>query len=156
MSMPSALKTTSVTVTRQIKGAPEAVYDVWLDKTSPGGPWFGPHKVILNPVVDGLFYHMVEHAGRTWPHFGRFVTLDRGATIVHTWMSPSTKGLESTVTLTFVAKDGGCELTLTHSGIPDDPEGLQHKDGWGYVLDMLSQKFAGTLNVEAELAKLKS
>jgi hypothetical protein len=35
--------------------AGQNVFDVWIDPKSPGGPWFGAERVILNPVVDGLF-----------------------------------------------------------------------------------------------------
>lgn len=47
------------------------MFDVWLDSKSPGSPWFGAERVILNPVVDGVFYHCVRHEGRAWAHYGR-------------------------------------------------------------------------------------
>jgi hypothetical protein len=40
------------------------VFKVWLDPKSPGGLWFGVERAIINPVVDGLFYHVVKHEGR--------------------------------------------------------------------------------------------
>lgn len=61
------MKLTDITVTRTIPASPGDVFDVWLDPKSPGGPWFGSHRVILNPAVDGLFYSAVLHEGRTWP-----------------------------------------------------------------------------------------
>ena len=51
------MKTMDVTVSRTIQGAADEVFDVWLDPKSPGGLWFGVERAILNPVVDGLFYH---------------------------------------------------------------------------------------------------
>ena len=48
-----------------------------LDRNSPGGLWFGVERAIINPVVDSLFYHVVKHEGRSWPHYGRFIRLDR-------------------------------------------------------------------------------
>jgi hypothetical protein len=50
------MKLTDITVARTIPAAVEKVFDVWIDAKSPGGPWFGGARVILNPVVDGLFY----------------------------------------------------------------------------------------------------
>lgn len=136
------MKLIELTVKRTIPASPGEVYDVWLDPKSPGGPWFGPAKVILNPTVDGLFYHSVEHEGQSWPHYGRFVTLDRPRQIAHTWVSESTQGKESVVTLTFEAVAGGkTEVTLRHSGVPDDKLGRQHEDGWSWVLSMLAQRF---------------
>jgi hypothetical protein len=62
-----------LTVSRLIPAPPGDVFDVWLDPKSPGGPWYGCARLIIEPKVDGLFYHAVEHEGRTWPHYGRFV-----------------------------------------------------------------------------------
>ena len=130
-----------LTVTRTIPATPDAVYDVWLDPKSPGGLWFGVERVILNPVVDGLFFHAVKHEGRLWPHYGRFIRLDRGQTIEHTWVSEATRGLESMVTITLVPRGSGTEITLRHAGIPDDDMGRSHKDGWTWYLSALGQRF---------------
>jgi uncharacterized protein YndB with AHSA1/START domain len=56
---------TDLTVSRTIPATAERVFDVWINPKSPGGPWFGADRVILNPVVDGLFYLAVKHEGRT-------------------------------------------------------------------------------------------
>lgn len=133
---------TDITVTRTIPAPAEKVFDVWIDPKSPGGPWFGADRVILNPVVDGLFYLAAKHQGRTWPHYGRFLEIDRPRRIEYTWMSEGTKGSESIVTLTFEPRGNDTEVTLRHSGVPDDETGLKHKDGWAWVLDMLAQGMA--------------
>ncbi len=131
----------SVTVTRKIPATPAEVFDSWIDRDHPGGPWFGMKHVILNPVVDGLFYHAVDHQGKTWPHYGRFITLDRPNKIEHTWMSEATKGHESVVTITLKADGNDTEITLNHSGIPDDEMGRSHEGGWTWILSMLAQRF---------------
>ena len=94
------MKTFDITVSKTIRGSADEVFDVWLDPKSPGGLWFGVERVILNPVVDGLFYHAVKHEGRSWPHYGRFIRLERGRLIEHTWVSEATRGLETVVTVT--------------------------------------------------------
>jgi uncharacterized protein YndB with AHSA1/START domain len=132
------VKTTTLHVSRTIPAAPERVYDVWLDHTSPGGPWFGSKKVILDAKVDGLFYHAMEWEGTTWPHFGRFIALERGKKIEHTWMSPATKGLESVVTITLEDKGGETLLSLRHAGVPDDEQGRHHEQGWKWITDALA------------------
>ena len=121
------MKTFDVTVSRVIRGSADQVFDVWLDPKSPGGLWFGVERVIVNPVVDGLFYHVVRHEGRSWPHYGRFIRLDRGRAIEHTWVSEATRGLESVVTITLAPRDGGTEVTLHHANLPDDEMGRGHK-----------------------------
>lgn len=136
------MKVTEITVTRMIPASSEEVFDVWIDPKSPGGPWFGPHRVILNAVVDGLFYFAVEHAGRTWAHYGRFTKIERPRCVEYTWMSEATKGLESIVSVTFAPSGDQTEVTLRHSGVPDDEMGRQHQEGWNWVLSMLGQRFA--------------
>ena len=126
------MTTHDLTVTRTIRGSADEVFDVWLDPKSPGGLWFGVERAIINPVVDGLFYHVVKHEGRSWPHYGRFIRLDRGHTIEHTWVSEATRGLETVVTITLTPRDGGTDVTLHHANVPDDEMGRgTRRDGRG-------------------------
>jgi uncharacterized protein YndB with AHSA1/START domain len=131
-----------LTVTRTIPAPPERIFDVWIDPKSPGGPWFGGERVIVNPVVDGLFYIGAKHQDRIWPHYGRFIQLDRPRKIEFTWVSEATKGAESVVTLTLEPRGNDTEVTLRHAGVPDDEMGRQHKDGWTWILSMLEQGMA--------------
>jgi hypothetical protein len=48
-------------------------------------------------VADGLFYFAVQHEGRTWHHYGRFVRIERPRHVEYTWVSEATKGVESVV-----------------------------------------------------------
>jgi uncharacterized protein YndB with AHSA1/START domain len=135
------MKLTDITVTRTIAAPPEQVFDVWIDPKSPGGPWFGSEHVILNPVVDGLFYFAVKHEGRAWAHYGRFIQIERPHRVEYTWVSEATKGVESIVALTFESRGDQTEVTLRHTGVPDDEMGHRHKDGWNWVLSMLAERF---------------
>jgi uncharacterized protein YndB with AHSA1/START domain len=136
------LNLTDVVVSQTIAAPAAKVFDVWMSPESPGGPWFGAARVILNPVVDGLFYLAVQHEGRTWPHFGRFIQIDRPSRVEYTWMSEATKGAESVVLVTFEPRGDQTEVTLRHSGVPDDELGRQHKEGWAWVLSTLAASFA--------------
>jgi uncharacterized protein YndB with AHSA1/START domain len=136
------MKLTDITVTRTIPASADAVFDVWIDPKSPGGPWFGAERAILNPTVDGLFYLAMKHEGRIWPHYGRFLRINRPHLIEHTWMSEGTKGAESVVTITMQAKGNETEVTLRHSGVPDDEMGHKHKDGWTWILSALAESLA--------------
>src|SRR6267142_4103773 len=136
------MKLIDLTVSRTISAPAAQVFDVWTDPKSPGGPWFGSDRLIINMAVDGLFYLAVNHEGRTWPHYGRFTKIDRPGCVEYTWMSEGTKGLESVVTVTFEARGDQTEVTLKHTGVPDDEMGRQHQDGWTWVLSMLAERFA--------------
>jgi uncharacterized protein YndB with AHSA1/START domain len=135
------MKFMDVTVTRTIPAPAENVFDVWMDPKSPGGPWFGAERVILNPVVDGLFYLAVKHEGRTWPHYGRFVRIERPHRVEYTWVSEGTQGVESVVAVTFEPRGGQTDVTLHHSGVPDDEMGRRHEQGWTWVLSKLAERF---------------
>jgi uncharacterized protein YndB with AHSA1/START domain len=134
---------TVTTVTRTIAAPPERVFDVWIDPQSSGGPWHGAERVILNAVVDGLFYLAVKHAGRTWPHYGRFITLDRPRLIEFTWVSEATQGIETVVALELAPRGNQTEVTLRHSGVRDDEMGRGHKEGWTMILSMLDDALTG-------------
>jgi uncharacterized protein YndB with AHSA1/START domain len=127
-----------VTITREISAGPAQVYDAWLDPKHLGGPWFGARNVILNPVVDGLFYHRFEHEGRPRPHYGRFVRLDRPRVIEYTWVSEGTRGVETTVRVTLEANGHGTIVTLQHLGLTDEVMEREHRDGWEFVLGALA------------------
>ena len=132
-----------LTLSRIIKAKPEQVFDVWLDTRSPGGPWFGCERVILQPVVDGLFYHCVRHEGRLWAHYGRFIRLERPRSIEHTWVSEATRGIETIVTLDIAPRGDETALTLRHSNVPDDAMGRRHEEGWNFVLSAIADRLHG-------------
>jgi len=141
---------TSIEVHRQINASPAEVYAVWLDPQCAGGPWYGPQsetmqsKVILAPAVDGLFYHRVTNTayGQTFVHYGRFTALEPGARVEHTWVCEATRGRESIVTTTFVARDGGTLVTVSQTGIPDDEAGRGQDAGWKWLLGALVDTMA--------------
>src|SRR5580704_4805247 len=143
------MKLTDITVSRTIPAAAENVFDVWMDPASPGGPWFGAARIILNPVVDGLFYLAVKHEGRTWPHYGRFVVIERPHKVEYTWVSEATQGVESMVAVTFEPRGGQTEVILRHSGVPDDEVGRRHREGWTGVLATLAERFASHSSLPA-------
>ena len=140
---------TEITVSRMIPAPPQDVFDVWMDAESPGGPWFGAVRTLLNPYVDGLFYQAVLHAGRSWHHYGRFLKIDRPHAVEHTWVSEATKGLESIVSVTFQPSGASTEVTLRQTGIPDDELGRRHREGWDSVLSTMADRFVSPQSSES-------
>ncbi len=127
--------------TRTIPAAPAEVFGAWLDPTHPGNPWTGAKKVILDARVDGLFFFATAK-DPSWPHYGRFLAVDRNRRVQYTWMSPFTNGLESIVTVTFDKQGADTLLTLTHAGLPDDDHGRLHDDGWNSCLGTFVEQLA--------------
>jgi uncharacterized protein YndB with AHSA1/START domain len=144
---------TEITVSRQIPAPSSAVFDVWLDAKSPGGPWYGAERTILNAVVDGLFYSAVKHEGKNWAHYGRFIRIERPSLVEYTWVSEATQGMEAVVAVTCEPCGEETLVTLRHSGVPDDEMGRRHAEGWGWVLSMLAQSFAAKSFGAGESAK---
>lgn len=133
----SASKTIQIQVERLIPAAPEVVFDAWVDPRIPGNPWHLAEKFVLDPKVDGLFFWTYQGTS----HYGRFTEFQRAARMRHTWVSPSTHGLESVVTVTFQKDQGGTRMTLVHSDLPDDEDGRGHEDGWNFFFGTFVGQF---------------
>jgi uncharacterized protein YndB with AHSA1/START domain len=145
-----SIATYEITLNRTIAATPDEVYDAWLDPSIPCNPWSGSARIDWTPKVNGLWYflHIMDSKKTSppleRPHFGRFVTLERGKKIQLDWMSYNTCGLESVVTATFKAQGEDTLLTLNHSNIPDNELGRAHEGGWAFLTSKLEQKFAKT------------
>jgi len=133
------MKLIDVTVSRVIPGKPAEVFDVWLDPACPGSPFHGAAKMLITATVDGLFFWGHGNGTRTVPHYGRFTRIDRGKLVEHTWMSESTHGLESTVSISFEPHADGTQMTIQHRGLPDNDDGRGHEGGWNYFLGALAK-----------------
>ena len=133
---------TEITVSRTIPASAEEVFDLWMNPGRPGGPWFGAERLIWNPVMDGLFHIALHHNGRVWAHYGRFLRIERPRLVEHTWVSEGSKGLESVVTVTMKPHGAQTEVTLRHSGVPDENGGSLHRDGWSWLLSKFGDGFA--------------
>ena len=127
------MNTLKLNVSRLIRAAPEDVFRAWTDPERMQR-WFGTTKQIVNPKVDGLFYLAMEHQGRTWPHYGRYLRLEKARAIEFTWMSEGTEGKETVVTIELAPRDGGTQLTLNHLGVPDTEMGRGHQEGWTAIV----------------------
>jgi uncharacterized protein YndB with AHSA1/START domain len=142
--MTATTKSGEIKIERTIPAPPSEVFDAWLDPTVPGTLWHGHDKLILNPMVDGLWYLLsVAHRRDGTPHYGRFIELDRPARIQHSWMSRNTLGEETTVTVTFQKKGEDTLVTILHSGLPSEDAATAHEKGWNSILDKFSNIFVG-------------
>lgn len=124
-----------VKVQRTIPALPDEVFDGWLDPKVPGNPWNFAEEFSLDPKPRGLFYWRAKGNH----HYGRFLKLVRPDCIQHTWVSSSTLGEESIVTLELERKGDETSLTLVHSGLPDTEGGRGHEKGWTFFLDKFSE-----------------
>jgi uncharacterized protein YndB with AHSA1/START domain len=133
----SETKKIEVKVERTIPAPPGEVFDGWLNPKIPGNPWNMAEKLLLSPKVDGFFYWTIKGTA----HYGRFTELERPGRIQCTWVSPSTLGLESVVTVTFKKQEKNTLMTLVHSDLPDTDGGRGHEKGWNFFLDSFLKQF---------------
>ena len=147
--IPAELETVDLMVERTVDATAAEIFDLWIDPSSAGSPWFGSARAIVHPFVDGLFYHLVQFDGQDWAHYGRFVVLERPHRIEHTWVSRATQGLESVVSLTLRPVTGATLIELRHRNLPADSVGRQHKNGWEAALDAIAKKFASRKTSES-------
>jgi uncharacterized protein YndB with AHSA1/START domain len=128
-----------VKMTRRIPASVDTVYRAWTDPKFLA-TWLEGTKHIMNIVVDGLwFWEHKSDSGKRNPHYGRYLALEPNARIAMTWMSEGTHGLESKLEIKLTAKDGGTELVLEHTGLPDDDGGRAHVGGWNYFVNRLAE-----------------
>jgi len=130
-------RTIEFKIERTIPAPVGEVFDGWLDPQIPGNPWNAAERFLLDPRVDGLFYWTLMGTS----HYGLFTEFERPSRIQHTWVSPSTLGRESLVTLTFTTHGETTFMTLVHSDLPDNDEARQHEKGWNYFLDIYQEQF---------------
>src|SRR5437773_1845519 len=76
-------------------------------------------------------------------HYCRYLRVERPKLLEFTWMSEGTRGLESRVSVELTPSRGGTDLTLTHSGLPDDEMGRGHEEGWKNITGVLAEKIKG-------------
>ena len=126
------MNTVIATVTRHLSASPDRVYRAWTDPEQYK-KWFLARRLIMHEGVDGLFFWETLYQGNVWPHYGRFLKLEKPRLVELTWMSQATQGLESIVRVELVPKDGGTDLELTHSGLPDEKSRADHQEGWRQI-----------------------
>lgn len=127
-------------IARSYDAKPEQVFDAWVNPASVQAWLADGGKAIVDAREDGLFYLEMPFEDRKYPHYGRYLRIDRPRLLEFTWISEGTRGKESVVTIELVARGGKTELTLTHEGLPDQEMAESHKNGWSEFLTSLTRR----------------
>jgi uncharacterized protein YndB with AHSA1/START domain len=133
-----------VRITRRLAAPADEVYDAWTNPNSvmewmiplPGGRT----KATLEAHVGGRFQIDMISEGKTYPHEGEYLRLERPRLIEFTWISEATGRQRSVVRVELrPMADGGTELVLTHQRLPTEKAVQEHRGGWSAALDRLAE-----------------
>lgn len=133
-----------LSLTRIFTASQEEVFRAW---TNAGEieKWFGPESFRttvseLTVRVGGKYRFMMRGpGGEVSTVFGIFREVERPHKLVFSWRWADTDEPETLVTVVFRPKEGGTEITLTHSNFASDARKEQHAMGWSSSWNKLSQ-----------------
>jgi uncharacterized protein YndB with AHSA1/START domain len=130
-------------ITRVIAADPETVFDAW---TQPEHikKWSAPEgmDVPISEVdltVGGRFHLQMRNAeGGMHNARGIYREIDRPNRITYswTWDEHPDHG-QSLITVELKAVEGGTEVSMVHSGLPDEKSVTDHEGGWTSCLNRL-------------------
>jgi uncharacterized protein YndB with AHSA1/START domain len=118
--------------------SPERVFDTWLDPDKARRFLFATAsgqmvRAETDPRVGGRFTFTDRRDGVDVIHTGEYLEIDRPRRLVFTLAVPKYSSVLTQVTIEIVPLDSGCELTLTHEGVP--PEYAERGvEGWSTIL----------------------
>jgi uncharacterized protein YndB with AHSA1/START domain len=131
--------TTSFTVEHCMEASPLDIFHAW---TEGFDTWFAsPGAIRMRPIEGEPYWFEVSHEGTRHPHYGRFLSLERGQLIEQTWVTGDggTEGAETVVRIELTATESGSVLRLTHSGFANTEVAGRHADSWPRILTHLNE-----------------
>ncbi len=140
----NAPETFTLEMTRFIRAPRERVFDAFVTRDALAA-WVCPRGMsIPEAAVDGRVggrYRVVMQSreGTRFVVGGTYRELERPERIVYTWQweNETMPKVETLITVTLEARDGGTHLTMTHSGFPDAGMRDSHANGWRSSLNRL-------------------
>jgi uncharacterized protein YndB with AHSA1/START domain len=128
-----------LTSERVMQSTPGVLYRAWTEQVDR---WFAaPGTLLMKPEVNAVFFWETRCQGNRYPHYGRFLRLERDRLIELTWVTGQggTKGAETVVTVELEPQGTGTRLRLIHAGFLDEESRDQHAQAWPQVLAQLDE-----------------
>jgi glutathione S-transferase len=137
--------TFELTLTRYIRAPREKVFDAFVTEAGMKG-WMCPRgmtipEMKLDARVGGGFrLTMRARDGDQFTAQAHYRELARPERLVYTWqwVGEGMPNVETLITVTLAAREGGTEVRMTHSGFPDAGLRDSHQEGWGSSLNRLT------------------
>ena len=144
------MPTDNLVIKRHFRAPPERVFAAFVEKSLMQA-WYGPENMTVpHCEVDarvGGKYRVEMHAPSGSVHVltGEFKEIRPPDRLVYTWgwLNGAGRGPETTVTLTFVGRDGGTDLVLEQSGFVNEDARDRHGHGWQTSLNALEAALEG-------------
>ncbi len=130
----------SMRVPRVYDASAERVFAAWTDPASVRAWLAGGQNASVDARVDGLFYIEMPWQERIYPHYGRYLLVEKPRLLEFTWVSEGTQGKESVVTIELTPRGKQTELVLTHAGLPTEALADDHRGGWIQFLESLVER----------------
>ena len=137
----------TVIVEKEFGASAEFIFNAWLDKAFLAQWMFGPHvrdEEILElenyPEPGGTFSYLVKRGEHVINHLGTYLEIVPHKRLVFTWGVDVEAGADSVVSIEIERRSSGCTLRLVHDmDIKWAEYAERTKDGWSYMLSLLSQ-----------------
>ncbi len=135
--------TCTVTLTRRFDHSPEEVFDPWLDTARVGKFLFATPdgemtKIEIDAIPAGRFLIVERRSGEDVEHVGEYFEIHRPSRLAFTFVVPKYSPVSSRVSIEIEPAKIGCELRLTHAGVPE-ANAAKSEEGWAGILDGLAK-----------------
>lgn len=141
--MTAGAKQPPLRIVRILPAPPEEVFEAWTN-TQSLKQWMCPGSTTvptaeLDVRVGGQFRIVMRDQGGDYIHTGEYREIDAPNRLVFTWVSATTRGRPTLVTIEFRAHGAEeTEMVLTHEQLPDEDSFSKHQRGWGQIATKLA------------------
>jgi uncharacterized protein YndB with AHSA1/START domain len=129
-----------LTVEQAMAASADLLYEAW---TTGFERWLAaPGTLQSQGEANTPYFFEAIFDGMRFPHYGRFLRLERDRQVELTWLTIPTQGAETVITIDLIPDGDGTRLRLTHAGFPDAESRDEHEAAWPGVLADLDRKLA--------------